>query len=284
MVKQIVDVAIPLLTFFMMCLVGVDLDRHSLATSLRARKLVAGGILGQAALLPALALVLVAAFALPEPVAFGFILIAACPAGTISNFYVMLAGANVALSVILTILGCLASVLTLPLTFAVYGWWFGQASTITVPAKLLVGQLLVLVVVPVALGAWLRHKRPDLAGDHAPKLRILGLVALAALVGFVIVQDPVAVAEMMTGHVAPIVVFSAGCFLAGLLVARLLGAAPDDRITLGIEFMARNLAIAAAIAVTMLGRIELAAFAIAVFVYQVPLFLGAAWLHRRHAA
>jgi len=284
MIKIVIDVAIPALTFFMMCLVGIDLERGRLKDAVRVQRLIAGAVGGQIVLIPAIGLAMAALMALPEPVAFGILLIAACPAGTISNFYVMLAGANVALSVILTILGCLAAAITIPACFAVYDWWLGQTNAIAVPARMLFGQLALLVALPIALGAWLRHVRPALATDHARLLRVLGLIALAGLVGFIIAQKPGAVAVMITGQALTILIFSLATFVAGWGLGKAFGADAENAFTVAVEFMARNLAIAAVIAVSILHRVDFAAFAVAVFVYQVPLFLIAAWWHRRRAA
>jgi ACR3 family arsenite efflux pump ArsB len=57
-----------------------------------------------------------------------------------------------------------------------------------------------------------------------------------------------------------------------------------DRFTLAAEFGTRNVGVATAIAVTVLGRVEFARFAAAFFVTEVPLMLAAVGLFRRHQA
>jgi hypothetical protein len=53
-----------------------------------------------------------------------------------------------------------------------------------------------------------------------------------------------------------------------------------DRSAVGIAFVIRNVGIATAIAVTVLGRVEFAVFATAYFLAQVPIFLAAVLVFR----
>ena len=50
---------------------------------------------------------------------------------------------------------------------------------------------------------------------------------------------------------------------------------PRDRFTLAAEFGTRNLGVAMAVAVTMLGRVEFARFAYTYFLTELPLMLVA---------
>ncbi len=61
---------------------------------------------------------------------------------------------------------------------------------------------------------------------------------------------------------------------AGLAFGRLLRLSQEDRVTVGIGFAVRNVALASAIAITLLNRIEYAAFAVVYFLTEVPLLLG----------
>ena len=60
---------------------------------------------------------------------------------------------------------------------------------------------------------------------------------------------------------------------------------PRDRLTIAVEFGTRNLGVAMAVAVTLLGRVEFARFAYAYFLTEMPIMLlAAAWFRRRHLA
>jgi predicted Na+-dependent transporter len=68
--------------------------------------------------------------------------------------------------------------------------------------------------------------------------------------------------------------------LAGLAFGRLLRLWKGDGVTVGIGFAVRNVALAMAIAVTILNRIEYAVFAVVYFLTEVPLLLGAVTVYR----
>ena len=69
--------------------------------------------------------------------------------------------------------------------------------------------------------------------------------------------------------------------LAGWMVASLVTEDAKDRFTIAAEFGTRNVSIATAIAVTMLGRVEFAYFGAAYFITEVPLVLLAVAMFRR---
>ena len=67
----------------------------------------------------------------------------------------------------------------------------------------------------------------------------------------------------------------------GLGIGSILGLNANDRFTLLIEFSVRNIAIATAIAVTILNRTEFAVFASVYFLTQVPLVVLAIIFFKR---
>lgn len=75
-------------------------------------------------------------------------------------------------------------------------------------------------------------------------------------------------------------VFIAFALLAGLTFGRLLRLSKGDGVTVGIGFAVRNVALAMAIAVTILNRIEYAVFVVVYSLTEVPVLLGAAAVYR----
>ena len=67
---------------------------------------------------------------------------------------------------------------------------------------------------------------------------------------------------------------------AGWAVGAMVTTDPRDRFTLAAEFGTRNVAVATATAVTLLGRVEFALFATTYFLTEVPLMLGAILIFR----
>ncbi len=71
---------------------------------------------------------------------------------------------------------------------------------------------------------------------------------------------------------------------AGWITAAAVNADRGDRFTIAAEFGTRNVAVATAIAVTMLGRVEFARFATAYFLTELPLMLVAIAAFRSRAS
>jgi ACR3 family arsenite efflux pump ArsB len=75
--------------------------------------------------------------------------------------------------------------------------------------------------------------------------------------------------------------FVTASFIAGWLAGAAVRAGSADRLTLASEFATRNVAIAMAMAVAVLGRTDFAAFASVYFLTELPIMLGAAAVWRR---
>jgi ACR3 family arsenite efflux pump ArsB len=69
--------------------------------------------------------------------------------------------------------------------------------------------------------------------------------------------------------------------VAGWITGALVTKDRRDRFTLAAEFGSRNVGIAMAIAVTILGRVEFASFAVIYSLTEIPMMLAAIALFRR---
>ncbi len=102
------EVLLPLALAFVMFGMGLTLTLADFARLLKAPKAVITGVIGQIILLPMLALGLCFVFGLPDYIAVGVMVLAACPGGTTSNLISHIAKANLALSVSLTAISTIA--------------------------------------------------------------------------------------------------------------------------------------------------------------------------------
>jgi len=84
--------------------------------------------------------------------------VAACPSGGFSNLLVLLAKAVLALSVLLTAVSGILSFASVPFFFWLFGQLMPQLSgSVQLPIGETLLSLLLMVVIPVALGMVLRH-------------------------------------------------------------------------------------------------------------------------------
>jgi BASS family bile acid:Na+ symporter len=280
MLKPVVDIAVPILVVLAMAVVGLGLTVEDFRRVARRPGVVAVATVGQVIVLPLIGVALVRCLRLSPPVGKGLLLVVACPAGSMASLYNHLAGARVALSVTLTAVSCLAAVLTMPALMVGFQALLGEATTFAVPVLPVIGQLLLTLILPTLAGMGVRRRWPAATERHRRGLFALSVGSIAALVGFVLAQEAGHVAGRLA-EVAPAVVFLTGLSLASGWAVGRVGGDPRLRFTVGVVFAVRNVGVATAVAVTVLGRVEFAAFAAAYFLCQAPLLVVAAILHRR---
>jgi bile acid:Na+ symporter, BASS family len=277
----LVDVAVPVITFVVLTAVGMDLTPAQFREVRREPRCLVVGLLAPVVLLPLLALGLIALFR-PEPaVAAGLLLVAACPIGGISNTYSYLAGASTALSVSLTTVSSAMAVGTIPAISWALEWARGQPMGFVAPAILPI-QLLLMLLLPVATGMWVRQRWPQVALRARSAMQRVAFGAMAALLVIVVMSDLNGFLRDLPDTAPLSIAFIVGSFGVGWLVASLVRASRPDRFTLATEFATRNVAIATAIAVTLLGQPAFAIFAATYFLIEVPIMLGAVgWFRHR---
>lgn len=279
-VSSIIDVVVPAITFTLLLGVGCDLRKAEFRRLFHKPGVVLSGLLLPLILLPTLAVGLIAAFQPPASVAAGLLLVAACPIGGISNLYSHLARASTALSVTLTGLSCLLALLTIPILGAVYEQALDHPLGLTAPIPLLLGQLLLMLLIPVSLGMWVARRRPELVERHRAALRGWSLVALGALLTLIMASDLDRFVGELPTTVPLAAAFVTASFIVGWAAGRLVRADAKDRFTLAAEFATRNVAVATTLAVTLLHRVEFATFATTYVLVEAPLLLFAVAVFR----
>jgi BASS family bile acid:Na+ symporter len=277
-----VDIAVQVCVFLIMAIVGLDLTRTDFGRIAERPALVLGATIGQWLLLPAAAWAIAWALPLPPQIVAGTVLLAACPAGAISNYYTFIARADVALSVTLTPISTAASVITLPLISAVgFNLLVEEEARVAAPIGPMAVQLIVNLLIPVMLGMWIRARYPEFVARHKPKARRLGDGALLATVAFLLYGLRRSALTNLGSTILVAVLFAVIAAAAGLIVGVALRADRRQLLTLAIEFACRNNAIVVLIGLVVLDRPELAIFGLVVFLTQVPLVLGGVVAARR---
>lgn len=278
----IVDVAIPSVIFIMMIAVGHGLTFSELRRSVTDYRAVIGATTGQLVLLPLVATIIALVLKPPPTIVAGLVLVAACPGGTVSNFYACLARANSALSVTLTAVSCLLSFLTVPaLVAAGFFFWLDDQPEIVIPPATMSLQLLILVVLPIGIGMGLRRWRQSRVETRDLLLRRCSLGALVALVSYIVYDQRISVVSDLGPLVLVAVSFTALAMTTGYCLAWITGRPIADRLTYLIEFSCRNLALVTVVAVTTLGRPDLVSFAAVLLLVQAVVMLSMIWFRRR---
>jgi BASS family bile acid:Na+ symporter len=218
---------------------------------------------------------------LPPHLTAGILLLAACPVGDIANFFTLLAGGNLVLSVTVNTLSCLFCVGTMAFAFALYDHLLGQPFEFALPTWALVLRLMLMVALPVLAGMAVRRWKPAWAAAYRKILRNICLAGTGFLVVYVLFNRWAQVAADWRQTTLASLAFMVTAFAVSLVLSRLLRLSAVDGITLGILFAVRNVAIAMAIAVTLLNRTEFAEVSVVYFLAEVPLLLGTVGVYRR---
>lgn len=279
--KTTIDIGVLVVIVLMMVAVGLELEGRHFRAVARRKALLLLALAGQMVILPALGFGLTCAMALPPHISAGILLIAACPVGDIANFYILLARANLALSVTLNSISIALSTATMALVFEAYDHLLGAHFMFAVPTPTIFLRLVLVLALPLLAGMAIRRLRPGFAERHGRTLRRIVLAGIVYLVAAIMVIQRERVAAEWQQTAAAAAVFMGLALAAGLALARFLRLPKDDSVTVGIGFAVRNVTMAMAIAVTLLNRIEYAVFAMVYFLTEVPLLLGVVAVYRK---
>ena len=174
-----VFIVLPILTLLMFEL-GLTVKLADFQLLAKDPKPVLVALFGQIILLPIIAFALASVFHFTPLFYIGVVLIACCPGGSSSNVFSMLAKGNVALSILLTALSSIITLFTIPFIMSTAVTWIGNTmnSEIHLPMGNLLVQNILLMFVPILLGAFVRKKW----NKTADKLdRVLSKIAFPAL-------------------------------------------------------------------------------------------------------
>jgi BASS family bile acid:Na+ symporter len=274
---------LPIVVFLMMAIVGADISVTQMKASLRMRRALVGGTLGQLVLLPLLA-VLVIWLLEPNPVlSVGLLLVAVSPGGVLSNYYCSLAHLNVAFSIALTTVSAVVALAAMPLLFAAVVPAALGVEAFGVPVGAMTARLLLFLLLPVAVGMTLRHLFPAAIARGRRAVRVFGFGLLAVFLALVFFDQRHAVAALFGEAVVLTLSFTLLALLAGWLSGRMLKLDRSDRAVLAIEFGVRNAGIAGLLAVTTLQQPEFVVFSAFFVLLQAPVLLVVVMLRRRIA-
>jgi len=167
--------------------VGLDLKFDDFFNMLKKPKAFLTGTLGHYLLFPALAFLLILIIEMKPSMALGFVMIAACPGGNISNVMTSLSKGNTALSVGISSFTTIVSMLATPFYLLFLGKYIPGADKLLTEIKLdtwdVFEGVFIILGIPLILGMTSRKLRPDFAlKGH----KLLGKLSFAFLILFVL--------------------------------------------------------------------------------------------------
>jgi BASS family bile acid:Na+ symporter len=223
------------------------------------------GLLAQLVGLPLAAFALALAFNAPPAIAIGLVILAACPSGVTANAYTFAARADVPLCVTLSALTSVITVFTIPLLIELALNVFAEPGrTVAISASNMLLNLMTFTLIPLALGMLFRHFFAEVAGRAVEPIRkmVLWLMIVVLLLGVVASVEEIAANFATAGLL--VIVMNLLTMGLGFGLARLLGLPIEQVVTITFEVGVQNLALALAIAFSILAVPE---FAISALIY-----------------
>lgn len=275
--SPLLTVGLPIALFVIMVGIGLTLTPADFRREARAPRGAVVGTLAQLLLMPLLGFAVVALLDLPSAIAVGLVIAASCPGGSTSNLIAYLARANVALSIVLTVLASVGTILTLPffVRLALDRQTGADEVAVSMPVGQTVALLLGVVLVPVTVGMVVRSRAPARAAALERAVSAFGGAVLVLLIVGIAFSVRDRIGELLAEAGPAALLLNVGGLLTGYLVAAAARLPRADRLTTSIELGVKNTTIGILLAVTVIGSEEMA---VPSAVYGLVMYLSAAAL------
>ena len=254
----LISIGLPLALFIIMIGIGLTLtarDFHQV--TVKPAGLITG-TLTQILLMPLVAFGLAWAFSLPPAMAVGLVIIAACPGGTTSNLFTLLARGNVALSIVLTVSASMITIMSLPFfTNLALKTYLGAEQEIVLPFGKTVLMLSVIVLLPVAIGMLIRAFKPHLATRAESVVSLFGAVVLAALVVGLVYGIRDRFLDLLAQAGPAAIALNLIGIAAGLLCGKLAGLTRREDLAVATELGIKNGTLGLMVTLTLLHSSEM---------------------------
>jgi len=255
---RIFKIAIVLMLFFVMVGMGLTLKLSDFALVFRKPLGIVIGIVLQYGLMPLVAFGLSYMFGFYQAYPFifmGLILATASPAGVTSNLLTQFAKGDLALSISLTSISTILAMFCTPLLLSLYG---NTSSGASVPALLIAQTIIVLVIVPLAVGMTVRAKFEKAALKAAPIFSILGIITVLFIMVTGVVGNLNALKDTarysLSFYLAPLILALTGMVIA-IVVAKIFRVSPKQVRSLAFETGVRNSALSMTLAILIQDQI-----------------------------
>lgn len=249
---------------------GLSLTVNDFKRILIYPKAVVIGLINQLILLPIIGFLLASNFNLQPEIAVGIMILAACPGGTTSNLICHLAKGNTALSVTLTAISSFITILSIPfiVNFSLEHF-LNKSEIIKLDTLKTVIQVLVVTVIPVVIGMFIRSKNTNFALKMEKPVRTAsGILMIVIVLGVCIKERN----NFINGfQQAGLVALSLNVItmVFGYITAKLFKIEKRSAISIAIESGVQNGTLAISIAILLLNN---NVFAIAPAVYSFLMF------------
>lgn len=247
------SVFLPIGLAFIMFSLGLGLTVGDFVHILRQPRALFVGVFCHFVLLPLTCFLMLKVAGITGAFAVGFMILAACPTGTTSNLLTYIARGDVALALSFTAIASVVTLFTMPLIVSYSLHYFmGSGQAVSAPVGVLMGQIFLLVGLPVTLGVILRRRWGAWAMRIEPKATKIATVLFFTIVLTAVVKNWALVRDNFS-ILAPFSITLNLVMLAiGFTAAWLVRLSRRQSVTLGIETSVQSASLALVIASSVL--------------------------------
>ncbi|MBI3790611.1 MAG: bile acid:sodium symporter family protein [Gemmatimonadetes bacterium] len=267
--------------------VALDLDVADFRRVLDRPRPVLIGLFGHFVAGPAVAYLLVRLLTPAPSVALGLMLVAACPAGNISNFLAHLSKGNTALSVSISSCSTVLAVVLTPLNLRFWAGLYPPTAAllrdVAVDPVEMFATIFILLGIPLALGLWVGRRFPAFRHRARKTMKVVALVVFALFVIVATVANWHAFTTVLGGVVIAVGTYNAAAYASGYTTAALFQLGERDRRAIAMEVGVQNSGLGMILAFTFfdgLGGMALTCAWWGVWQILTGLALGTWWSRR----
>jgi BASS family bile acid:Na+ symporter len=257
-VELVGDVLLPGSLWLIMFSMGLSLTLADFARVLTARRALIVGTLSLLVVMPILGTTIALAFAPTAVLAVGFVLLATCPGGMLSNLMTDIAKGDLALSLSLTILVSFVYIFVVPFyALAATSWFLGIDGVIDVPLLDSIRQIFSVTLLPVSLGIIVRRYKPAIAIGTKPYIK-WGATTVLVIAFVAILADQIETLKVaFRSLLFMVALMNVLALIVAYGISRLTRVSYTERVAICIEHLIRQEGTAMYIAVSILGSNEM---------------------------
>lgn len=248
-------VILPISLFIIMFGMGLSLKIIDFIRVFKQPKAALIGISAQMIALPIIAFLITIIFKLSPELAVGLMIISFAPGGATSNMFTNLAKGDVALSISLTAVVSFVTPFTLPLfTLLAMRYHLGSANEFELPLLKTIIQLLIITVIPVAIGMFMLSKWPKAANKTEPVIKVFSVIFLVLIIFAIILKNKAQMPAFFMQTGAATLTLNILVLGLGYYLAKFFKLSQSQAVSIGYEVGIQNGTLALMVAGTLIGN------------------------------
>lgn len=245
--------------WFIMVSMGLSLTTDDFRRILKHRRAFFVGLVSMLVIPPLMGVSIAILFAPTSALIVGFILLATCPGGMLSNLMTDLAKGDLALSLSLSIIVSMIYVCIVPFYahFAI-SHFIGTNEQIDISFLKFVWKIFSITIIPASLGLLISTYKPEIALKIKGPVKLVGTLVLFVSFGFILVDQIPILRKYFSSLFAITVMLNVLTLMMALLISKRMNLLPKEVVAIGIEHIIRQEGTAMFITVTIVGSREMA--------------------------